>query len=204
MLILNSPSLKIENEVNYSDNYLRDKFNIPKNCKIFIYIGLLSDGRCIDLNLNVFQSPGITSHIVFLGFGKYEKTVKEASLNFKNIHYHPIVKADDIIDIAKSADVGLLMIKSNSLSYYYCLPNKLFEYAFSKIYILSSDFPDLKQIIEEFELGVCIPPQFKDLKNKIIEIEGQLLRPSIKNLNSLSWEFQSEKIQKAYKQLIKK
>ena len=141
---------------------------------------------------------------VFLGFGKYEKTVKEASLNFKNIHYHPIVKADDIIDIAKSADVGLLMIKSNSLSYYYCLPNKLFEYAFSKIYILSSDFPDLKQIIEEFELGVCIPPQFKDLKNKIIEIEGQLLRPSIKNLNSLSWEFQSEKIQKAYKQLIKK
>ena len=204
LLILNSPALKMKNEVNYSDNYLREKFNISENCKIFIYIGILSDGRGIDLYLDVFQSPEITSHIVFLGDGKYEKKVKEATLNFNNIHYHPTVKADYIIDIAKSADVGLLLIKSSSLSYYYCLPNKLFEYVFSRLFILSSDYPELKQIIEEYELGVCIPPQFKDLRNKIIEIEGQLLRPSIKNLHSLSWEFQLNKLQKAYKQLIKK
>ena len=90
------------------------------------------------------------------------------------------------------------MIERVSLSDYYCLPNKLFEYAFSNLYILASDFPDIKKIIEDFDLGVCSSLNFTDLKQKIIEIELQKLNPSTKSLNSLSWQFQSKKLVNYY------
>ena len=149
LLILNSPQINSVNEVYVPINYLRERYNIPEYCKIFIYIGIIADGRGIDLCLNVFQSSEINSHIVFLGYGKDIKKVQEASSNFDNIHFHPSVKFDQVLGIAKSADIGLVMIEEVSLSDYYCLPNKLFDFAFSNLYILASDFPDMKKIINE-------------------------------------------------------
>lgn len=194
LLILNSPQLESVNEVCVSNNYLRERYNIPEYCKIFIYVGIIADGRGIDLCLNVFQSSEINSHIVFLGYGKDVKKVQEASLNFDNIHFHPSVKHDEVLGIAKSADIGLVMIEEASLSDYYCLPNKLFEFAFSNLYILASDFPDMKKIIKEYDLGTCSSLNFKEFKQKISEIEAQKLYPSTKSLDSLNWEFQSKKI----------
>ena len=38
LLILNSPQLKLENYDAESNNYLRQKFNIPENCKVFVFV----------------------------------------------------------------------------------------------------------------------------------------------------------------------
>ena len=36
-----------------------------------------------------------------------------------------------LTNLIKEADVGLCLVENVSLSDYYCLPNKLFEYAFA-------------------------------------------------------------------------
>jgi len=203
LLILNSPQLKLENFDVRSNNYLREKFNIPGNCKIFIYIGIIGKGRGIDLYLNIFKSPDINSHIVFIGYGDDVAKIQRASLNSEKIHYHTVVNHDEVVKIAKSADVGLAMIEAVSLSDYYCLPNKLFEYAFSGLFILTSDFPDMKNIIQDFDLGACSSLKIDDIKQKIIEIEAKVIKLTTKDLYTLSWQFQSEKLIEFYNNLLK-
>ena len=202
LLILNSPQLKLENYDAESNNYLRQKFNIPENCKVFVYLGILGKGRGIDLYLDAFQSQEINSHIVFIGFGEDVKKIQDCSLNSKKIHYHPAVKHDEVVEITKSADVGLAMIEAVSLSDYYCLPNKLFEYAFSGLFILTSDFPEMKKIIQDFELGICSSVDIEGIKQKIIEIETQDIKTSTKDLSSLSWQYQADKLLSAYNYLL--
>jgi glycosyltransferase involved in cell wall biosynthesis len=203
LLILNSPQLKLENYDAESNNYLREKFNIPENRKVFVYLGIIGKGRGIDLYLSAFQSKEINSHVVFIGFGEDVKKIQDCSLNSKKIHYHPVVKHDEVVKIAKSADVGLAMIEAVSLSDYYCLPNKLFEYAFSGLFILASDFPDMKKVIQDFDLGVCCSLDIESIKQEIIYIEGQDLKPSTKDLSTLSWQYQSEKLLNSYNKIIK-
>ena len=203
LLILNSPQLILENHNTESNNYLREKFNIPENCKVFIYLGILGKGRGIDLYLNAFQSKEINSHIVFIGFGEDVKKIQDCSLNSKKIHYHPAVKHNEVVKIARSADVGLVMIEEVTLSYYFCLPNKLFEYAFSGLFILASDFPDMKKVIQDFDLGMCTPVDYEAFKKRVIEIEALDIKPSTKDLYTLSWQFQAKKLLKHYENILK-
>ena len=203
LLIFNSPQLNTDRIDTISNNYLRDKFNIPKNCKVFIYIGIIGRGRGIDLYLKVFQSLDINSHIVFIGYGEYVTKVQDASKINEKIHYHPAVKHDEIINISKSADVGLVMIEDISLSDYFCLPNKLFESAFSGLFILASDFPDIKKIIEDYELGMVCSVDINSIKKAIIELEHSMIFSSTKDLYEISWNYQSVKLINLYKGLYK-
>ena len=166
-------------------------------------MGILGKGRGIDLYLDDFQSQEINSHIVFIGFGEDVKKIQDCSLNSKKIHYHPAVKHDEVVKIARSADVGLAMIEEVSLSDYYCLPNKLFEYAFSGLFILTSDFPDMKKVIQDFDLGMCTPVDYEAFKKRVIEIEALDIKPSTKDLYTLSWQCQSEKLLKHYENILK-
>jgi glycosyltransferase involved in cell wall biosynthesis len=202
LLILNSPQTNTEIYDSTYNNYLRIKYNIPKHSKIFIYIGILGRGRGIDLYLNVFQSPETNSHLVFIGYGEDLKKIHETSLNSNNIHYHPPVKHDEVLKIARSADVGLVMIEPVSLSDYFCLPNKLFESAFSGLYILASDFPDIKKVIEDFELGMVCSFDYESLKKAVKELDHLSPERSTKDLYELSWDRQSDKLINLYKDII--
>jgi glycosyltransferase involved in cell wall biosynthesis len=202
LLILNSPQINTDFYDSTSNNYLRKKFNISDNSKVFIYLGILGKGRGIDLYLNVFQSLDINSHLIFIGYGEYLTKIQESSINYKNIHFHPAVNHDEVVNIAKSADVGLAIIEPISLSDYFCLPNKLFEYAFSGLFVLTSDFPDMKKIIEDYELGMVCIIDYVSLKKAINDIENIRLEKSTKNLYELSWNRQSDKLINLYKDII--
>jgi glycosyltransferase involved in cell wall biosynthesis len=202
LLILNSPQINTESYNSTSNNYLRKKYNISDNSKVFIYIGILGRGRGIDLYLNVFQSLEINSHLIFLGYGDYLTKIQESSLNYRNIHYHPAVNHDEVVIIARSADVGLAMIEPLSLSDYFCLPNKLFEYAFSGLFVLTSDFPDMKKVIIDFELGMVCSFDYESFKKAVNDIENIRLEKSTKDLYELSWNRQSDKLINLYKDII--
>ena len=113
------------------------------------------------------------------------------------------MKHNEVVKIARSADVGLVMIEEVTLSYYFCLPNKLFEYAFSGLFILASDFPDMKKVIQDFDLGMCTPVDYEAFKKRVIEIEALDIKPSTKDLYTLSWQFQAKKLLKHYENILK-
>ena len=150
ILILNSPEIKksdlLLNKISPNKgNYFHKEFNIQNSTLIFLYLGFLTKGRGIEKIIDAFDSDQINSHVVFVGYGNMKDYILKASKNNGKIHYHEAVKHDEVVKISRDADIGLCLIEKISLSDYYCLPNKLFEYAFSGLPVLASDFPELKK-----------------------------------------------------------
>lgn len=202
LLILNSPFINNESNIKNTD-YLRHRFDIPDNSKIFLYNGILSkEGRGIVFLLDYFSRSGTSSHIVFLGYGELENDIKDYQGKVKNIHHHPSVPHQNVVAISQSADIGLCMVESVSLSDYYCLPNKLFEYAFSGIPIIASNLPDIKTIVEDYSLGLCCDLDINSFDFAVKVFESNSYQKREIDIFQLSWEFQEIKLIKQYNHLI--
>ncbi len=199
-IILNSPQIKMSSD-NADKLYFRKKFKIPKNSRIFLYIGILGGGRGIDLVVEAFKNPDLSSHVVFLGYGQMKGELKRISNEYSNVHVHDAVPHEEVVSVAKSADVGLCFVQNVSLSDYYCLPNKLFEYAFAEIPVLASNFPDISTTVIQFKLGKCSDLDSNSIYKTIKEFESMENLPKIdsKCLHDLSWTAQSEKLVHLYK-----
>ncbi|WP_375170188.1 glycosyltransferase [Marinobacter sp.] len=191
-VILNSPSFK---EVPESGSgYLRDRFDIPDNEPIFLYVGILGAGRGIDLILNAFKDI-VGAHVVFLGYGDYSEKLRQCARECKNIHVHEAVEHEKVVEVASSADVGLCLVQNVSLSDYFCLPNKLFEYAFAGLPVLASDFPDIRKVVQDHDLGRCVELTEEGIQDGVAWFlqHRSELSPG-KNLKPLSWQRQQEKL----------
>jgi len=202
-VILNSPILE-KNDSTYDSAYLRKKFNIPTSSKIFLYIGILGKGRGIDLMADVFKKNDINSHLVFLGYGEMSDELRKLSKKYSNIHLHDAVAHEKVVSVAKSADVGMCLIQNVSLSDYYCLPNKMFEYCFSGVPILASNFPDISQAVDKYQLGKYCNLNIESVFIAVKEIENKndLSKIDTNQLYDLSWKAQEEKLILLYRYLI--
>lgn len=201
VLVLNSPVVEdaesTENET-VSNRYFHERFDIPEDNLVFIYLGNLSRGRGIELVLDAFSKPAIKSHVVFMGYGDLADTIEAKSATNNNIHLHPAVKHDMVVKLAQTADVGLCFVEEVSLSDYYCLPNKLFEYAFSGLPVLASSFPDLKDYVDNYGLGLCSDVNPDAMYERIREFEDNPPKKVKTDLEELSWGAQASRLVKAY------
>ena len=101
-----------ENNINEPSNILKDTFSIQGNEMLYIYQGVLSKGRSIEILLNVFSKVDKKKHIVFMGYGELTNTIKKYDNDFSNIHFHPAVKPEEILNYTKSADVGICLFEN--------------------------------------------------------------------------------------------
>jgi len=104
-----------------------------------------------------------------------------------------------------SADLGIAFDKNVSPNHYYSLPNKLFEYIHAGVPVISSDLPERKRIIEQYEVGVVLsdlaPQTVADAINSILKNEELFIR--LKEnckmaTQELNWENEEEVIRRIY------
>ena len=199
-LILNSP--EIETKKTENSNGFRKKFLINDDEKLFIYVGEINKGRGITNLLEIFKD--LKSRILFLGYGPLVNKVKDFENNYSNIHYHEAVEPDSLISLIQEADVGLCLVERASLSDYFCLPNKLFEYAFAGLPVIASDFPDIKFLVEKYDLGFCCDSgSIKDVKKNIERYESiiKISKNDVSKLHDLSWQKQELNLINVYRRL---
>jgi len=204
-LILNSPL--ITNDANdpaveVAENYFRSLYGIRPDELIFIYLGMLENGRGIQTLLKAFTELGVNSHVVFVGHGRLEPQILSVSEKSEKVHLHNPVPHEAVIRLVKNADIGLCVIENISLSDYYCLPNKLFEYCFAGIPVLASNFPDINHVVAKHRLGIVSEIDFKSIVDAIKAIERNPPSFIPKNIAELSWQEQSNRLIDVYSEIL--
>lgn len=199
-VVRNVPYRLMDN--NKSTNILKKKFRMQDDEILFIFQGSFSEHRGINMLLSAFSKVDKKKHVVFMGYGMLENSIKEYEQNYSNIHYYPAIKPEDIIMYTKSADVGISITENTCLSHFYSLPNKVFEYLMSGIPLIVSDFPEMGKIIDENNCGWKVSVNEKsvfDLIDSITIEELNEKRNSVLRCKDFfGWDKEEEKLLKAY------
>lgn len=134
---------------------LRKELNLDSDNILLLYQGVLLEGRGLE---QTFEALAKTEkfHLIILGDGVLKASLVETADKLgilDRVHFIGTVSQSDLINYTAAADVGLALIKNLSLSYYYALPNKLFEYISAGLPVIISDLPQMRQIIDKYNVG---------------------------------------------------
>jgi glycosyltransferase involved in cell wall biosynthesis len=203
VLVLNSPAIAADSDARFGaqgrGTYFHEKYRIPAGNPVFVYLGLLSPGRGIEICLDAFAAGPKDAHVVFIGSGRLEQIIAEHSKLHSNIHLHEAVPHDQVVSLVRSADYGLCLIEKASLSDYYCLPNKLFEYCFARVPVLASGFPEISRLVEQYSLGVCCDPDPGSVRAALSQLTKRRAVRVTSDIAALSWEAQASRLTTAYR-----
>jgi len=203
-VVLNAPNIR-DLKIN---NHFREQLGIREDQIILLYQGGLMPGRGVHLILDAFkQRKDDKVVVVFMGYGELEKDIKQASEIHTNIYFYPAVAPDIVLDYTSSADIGISLIENTCLSYYYCMPNKLFEYAMAGLPVIVSNMKDMSELVDKNNMGTVISDFSSEGINKAVD--DFLLKDLSKMKNNAyrvacenSWEEQEKKMLDAYKKIF--
>lgn len=185
---------------------LRSALCIAEQDLIFLYQGLLSDGRGLRKLLNVFRDVPKDRHLVVMGYGPLAQEIKKASAELANVHYHDAVPVDQLPAFTVDADVGFSLIENACQSYYLSLPNKVFEYMSCGVPVIASDFPVTKRVLESKACGWIITPQEDAIRNLVISIsrEDIVLKSRLAKTarETIGWKYQEIELTRMYSRLL--
>lgn len=187
-----------------NQDVLRRKFQIPAKAPLFIYSGALTVGRRVEQMIRVFKAVGLDRHLVFMGFGPLEPLVQDAAAHCPNIHFLPAVAPAAVLEHVAGADVGIVGVENNCLSYRLSLPNKLFEYLMAGVPFLAPDYPEMRRMVDSHQCGWVVDEQEKDwiaavlgLNRSRVEEKKQLVDAARK---CFSWQTEEKQLLSAYRQ----
>lgn len=140
---------------------LRQELNIPSSNIVLVHQGSLQKNRGIEQTIEAIKDiPNVT--YVIIGYGQHrpflENYVEQAGLTEKVKFFGP-VPADQLIEWAASADIGICTIVGKTKSYLYSMPNKLFEYTMAGLPVIASNYPDLGTFVTENHMGITCDPE---------------------------------------------
>lgn len=137
----------------------RNALGLPGDKKIFIFQGSgINVHRGAEEVLQAMQhTEGLL--LLFVGGGDVIDFLKSETLRLKlsdKVMFVPRQSMEKLREYTRLADVGLSLDKDTNLNYKYSLPNKLFDYIQAEIPVLVSDLPELRAIVEKYEIGKIV------------------------------------------------
>lgn len=177
---------------------LHSHLRIDKSKKIILYQGVILKGRGIE---KVFSALNELPYCVFViaGGGQFEqyyrKLAEEMNVSEK-VFFLGKLTQEELPKVTASADVGVALIENLSKSYYYALPNKLFEYIMAELPVIVSNLPQMKDIIDKYDVGYAVEFDNKsEFINTIIKLteDKNLYESKKQNCHIASQELNWEK-----------
>jgi glycosyltransferase involved in cell wall biosynthesis len=187
-VVMNCPILV---EKDYNRSLLRKQFSIDNDRIILMVQGTLTPDRGIQETLDAFVKVNRKDMaLIFMGYGSMEEQIKKFASKYENIFFMPSVAPDVVVNYTASADVGLTFIENNSLSYYYSLPNKFFEYIHADLAIVSWPLSEIKKIVEENNIGIITQDFTSEAIQTILEkLNKEEINIYKSNMNNLKYKF---------------
>lgn len=189
-------------------NHFRSQLGIPEDAVIFLYQGVLSKGRGVEVILEAFkQTADPRKVVVFMGYGVLESEIQRVAKDSTNIFYHPAVPPEVVLDYTSSGDIGISLIENTCLSYYYCMPNKLFEYTMAGLPVIVSNMLEMGKFVKDHRTGVVTRDEsvaaLVEAINEIMQMDlPQMKKNAFAAATHYNWEEQENVMSVSYSQLM--
>lgn len=183
--------------------------SVPSSQKIILYQGALNEGRGIENMIEAMSELDALFVIVGEGYLREELAHLIALHNLEQkVQMRGFVEPDKLPELTAQAYVGLNVSENVSLSYYYSLNNKFFDYIHAGLPSLINDFPEYIALNNKYKVGLITgagkEPLIQNCR-KLLNDESLHLQLQ-KNCNEaariLNWENESKKLLKLYHNLI--
>lgn len=203
----NYPSLEIQQVDGKVD--LHEMLNLPPDEKILLYQGGIQTGRGLEKLVEAYPQFK-EGTLVFVGDGKIkeqlQQMVKERGLE-EGIRFIPKVPVKELPKYTRNAYLGFQVLNNVCFNHWSASSNKLFEYIASEVPVVASNFPEIRKVVEDNEIGVTIDPHDPD---EIAKGVNYLLdNPDKRDYFSsnckyarekYNWEIEQENLLKVYEQ----
>ncbi len=139
---------------------IRDRFGIDEKEPVYLYSGGLVEQRGIEntvLSLK-YLKDGV---LVILGEGQIKDSLVEMISSEgleKRVFFSDFVLHTEVPTFISSADVGIIPYENVGINHYLCSPSKLFHYIMAELPVVCSDFPFLRKVVLDNELGATFDP----------------------------------------------
>ena len=166
-------------------NGLHEQINAAKNFNDAAFV-LIGDGPCEAELKDSVRQTGLENSVYFMN-----------RVPFHQLHAYTC-----------SADLGLCLIRGTGQSFYYSLPNKLFEYMMGGLPVLASNFPEMQRVVEETGAGAVTDPEDIEAISKAVcallsDSAGRRVQraASLNAAQRFNWECESEALTGLYEKL---
>ena len=86
---------------------------------------------------------------------RYLAELKSQALKFgSRVVFREPVPTDQLPEALNQYDIGVALIQPRNFNYANCLPNKFFEFIQARLVLAAGPTPDMKKLIETFDLGI--------------------------------------------------
>lgn len=176
--------------------------------KIVVYQGVVTPGRGLDVLVESLKHLPQNVHLLVVGDGAAMKAMEDIAISNSNQHRLCMVGRvpfEQVESYMRLAHVGVVIYQNTCLNNYLCAPNKIFDYCSVGVPVVGSDFPEIKQIINEFEVGdVFDPDSPESIASAIMKVlesnkkHALMKENAIKVKNSINWEQQQDRLKDLY------
>jgi len=126
------------------------------HAKIILYQGALNLGRGIEAAIrSMHYIDG--AELWLAGDGDLTLQLKQFVTELKlesKVKFLGRLPIDKLADITRQADLGISLEEDLGLNYRFALPNKLFDYIQAGVPVLVSNLPEMRQIVEHYQIGL--------------------------------------------------
>lgn len=182
--------------------------------KTILYQGILRKGRGLEILVKILEFLPQNYGVVVLGEG--DEVLKKELLDLakekgfeERLKFYGKVPLEELLNYTSHADLGTVLAENICLNYYYILPNKLFQYLMAGVPVLVSDFPELRNIVDTYQVGVKTNPEnLQETAEKIVflmknsEKRKQLKSNCLEAAKELNWEVEEKVFLKVYERLV--
>lgn len=177
-----------------------EQVELIKGKKILLYQGAVNMGRGIDWIIKAM--PYLNDCVLYIcGDGDELEKMKLLSQKMKltnKVIFTGRIPMEQLNQYTAKADLGFILLEHKGLSYYYSLPNRIFDYMRFKVPVVVTDFPEISKIVRTYNTGRLIrhyEPQYlaKIVHETLKEWEDEEKKQRLEKVaQQFSWENESK------------
>jgi len=190
--------------------FLSENIGVKRYSNVILYQGAVNIARGLELIIDTLE---INRNLIFwiVGQGDILSQLKSRVIMKKlrdRVLFFNRQTPEQLRFITPKASVGVSVEANTGLSYYYALPNKLFDYIQARIPVLVSNFPEMAGVVTKYQIGMVLTDRSINSTARILnymvtntEARNIWLTNLNKAANDMNWENEEKKIQAIFTNL---